>query len=572
MYDARVTETVEIEIGDRGHHKNLIVLPDGSVAEQMVAIDSSGNSISGGGGMVDPTTTQDDLIVRGASAPGRLAKGADGQVLTVDPSTHHVIWATPVDSDVAASGTASDGTAWGAANAAGSASSYSKGDHAHGTPANPNPMTTPADLIVGGAAGVATRLAKGSDGQVLTVDPTTHLLVWTTPSAGYTDPLTTKGDILTRGVATTRLPVGTDGQVLTADSAQTNGIKWAAAGGGGGSPHVARIYLAGVHTLPFNGTTTIVPLDTALIDTDSEFVSGNNSITVLTTDYYHVSGSVAVLIPATGAPAELDAVLLVNGTEVSETNKPFQNDDAGNQLTSVVTDVLHLNAGDRVQLAGRNNSTTTNATLLRGNPPGNWLTIAAVSQVGPAGGIAPLTTKGDLLGFDTVADRVPVGSNGQVLTADSAQALGLKWAAPAVPVLHGGRLQQSAVQHLASGIDTPLVFGSTLYDSNSEVSGDTVVVATTGYYRFSAGSGVVAPILGGRLQVAVVLNSATSLGQSNSMLISGEPGSAAVTSTIHLTAGDVIKATTYQDTGATLDTDISVRLASTYLEWQFLGT
>lgn len=41
----------------------------------------------------------------------------------------------------------------------------------------------------------------------------------------------------------------------------------------------------------------------------------------------------------------------------------------------------------------------------------------------------PLTTKGDLLGYDTAPDRVPIGIDGQVLTADSTQTLGLKWAA-----------------------------------------------------------------------------------------------------------------------------------------------
>lgn len=51
---------------------------------------------TGGGAMSNPMTTQDDIIVGGvAGAPGRLAKGTDGQVLTVDPTTHHLVWATP---------------------------------------------------------------------------------------------------------------------------------------------------------------------------------------------------------------------------------------------------------------------------------------------------------------------------------------------------------------------------------------------------------------------------------------------------------------------------------------------
>lgn len=43
----------------------------------------------------------------------------------------------------------------------------------------------------------------------------------------------------------------------------------------------------------------------------------------------------------------------------------------------------------------------------------------------------PLTTKGDLLAFSTLSARLPVGTNGQVLTADSAQPTGIKWAAEA---------------------------------------------------------------------------------------------------------------------------------------------
>ena len=52
---------------------------------------------------------------------------------------------------------------------------------------------------------------------------------------------------------------------------------------------------------------------------------------------------------------------------------------------------------------------------------------------GGEGGVAEdlLTTKGDTHGYTTENSRVGIGLNSQVLTADSTEALGLKWATPA---------------------------------------------------------------------------------------------------------------------------------------------
>lgn len=70
---------------------------------------------------------------------------------------------------------------------------------------------------------------------------------------------------------------------------------------------------------------------------------------------------------------------------------------------------------------------------------------------------SPLTTKGDLFGFDTADNRIAVGTNGQILTANSAFALGVEWAnAPAsgITTING---DGTAAQVLIGGTNIAIV-------------------------------------------------------------------------------------------------------------------
>lgn len=96
--------------------------------------------------------------------------------------------------------------------------------------------------------------------------------------------------------------------------------------------------------------------------------------------------------------------------------------------SSIDTTTKNLNPSTTLgDIEYRSSTANTNTRLAIGST-GQVLTVAGgvPSWATPASN--PLTTKGDLFTFSTVAARLGVGANGTVLTADSAEATGLKWA------------------------------------------------------------------------------------------------------------------------------------------------
>jgi Major tropism determinant N-terminal domain/Domain of unknown function (DUF4082) len=99
-------------------------------------------------------------------------------------------------------------------------------------PNNNSPVLVAVTAGGGGAGGAGTVTSVGLSAPA--GFPVTGSPVTGSGSLAFSSPLTTKGDLFVHSGSThVRLGVGTNGQVLTADSAQANGLHWAAAAGGG---------------------------------------------------------------------------------------------------------------------------------------------------------------------------------------------------------------------------------------------------------------------------------------------------------------------------------------------------
>ena len=107
------------------------------------------------------------------------------------------------------------------------------------------------------------------------------------------------------------------------------------------------------------------------------------------------------------------------------------------------------------------------------------------SWLDDAGTTSPLTTKGDVWGYSTTDARIPVGADGTVLTADSAETLGVKWAA----VASGGGLTLLETLSLSGATTTSATLSSSYKNLLIVVKGVYLAGNGTVYLRMNTDTG-----------------------------------------------------------------------------------
>jgi hypothetical protein len=172
---------------------------------------------------------------------------------------------------------------------------------------------------------------------------------------------------------------------------------------------------------------------------------------------------------------------------------------------AVDTDLQDLLGGTTGQVLSKTSGTDLDFTWV--DPTAGDITGVTAGTGISGGGISGTVTvtnsmataidaKGDLIAgtADDTFDRLAVGANNTVLTADSTETSGLKWATPSSPTLPAFSAYGVAVnQTLVASTDTKVTFNTEEYDTDGCFASNRFTPTKAGYYVISAYFSINAP-------------------------------------------------------------------------------
>lgn len=253
---------------------------------------------------------------------------------------------------------------------------------------------------------------------------------YTTEAAGAASPLTTKGDIWVYGTGDTRLAAGTDGYILSLNSAQSTGLEWIP--NPTGNMANATFYdNTGGQTL--TTTRTVVNLDTTMANVGSIFTLATDEVTISETAYYTVSFAILgnfngvtresfygfIQVDTGGGFSDIDGSKIAGYSRIT-----------GEHISASGSFTRQFTAGDKIRISAEATATDSVNTVADGTRLSIVQLKGVKGDTGATGSVSPLTTKGDLMGHNGSTEvRVAVGTDGQIVEADSTQSAGWKWAA-----------------------------------------------------------------------------------------------------------------------------------------------
>lgn len=200
---------------------------------------------------------------------------------------------------------------------------------------------------------------------------------------------------------------GTSGQVLTSRGSSLT-PEWTTVSSGSGT--VTSVDASGGTTgLSFTGG-PITTSGTLTLGGTLGVANGGTGAATLT-GYVKGTGTSALTASSTIPGSDITGDITGNAANVTGTVSIANGGTGATTAVAATNALLPSQTGNSGKVLGTDGTNTS------------WVTAGG-------GTTSPLTTKGDVYTYSTVDARLPVGTNGQVLTVDSAEATGIKWATP----------------------------------------------------------------------------------------------------------------------------------------------